>query len=99
MKINRVQTRQAHYVPKHAYRPQPGNMLRDTVSTDAGSVGSIPGHLMPESMFRSQEIIVPELEEEMTGTAQNNFKPVKMLRCIDCDAVVPDTKTEDHICG
>lgn len=98
MRITRVQTSQGHAVPSQAILQQYGPYSRDSVSIEAGSKGPIPRHLLPTEMVWNPEIIVGDPEPEMTGTVQNGFAPVVMLRCIDCNMVVASTKTEDHNC-
>jgi hypothetical protein len=60
----------------------------------------------PRELFKESEIIdnyEPQLAEDGAGfalgsTAQNNFRPVKHLRCSNCLARVPETETQNHVC-
>lgn len=99
MRITRVQTNQGHAVPTRTTMQQYGAYFKDDASVEAGSKGPIPRHLLSPEMTWNPEIIVNAPEPEMTGTAQNGFTPVVMLRCVDCNMVVASTKTEDHICA
>jgi hypothetical protein len=78
----------------------------------AVQVHPVPSHIMdpvgpfPRELFREPEIVddyEPQLAEDGGGfplgsTAQNNFKPVKHLRCSQCFARVLETETQNHIC-
>ena len=85
MKVTKHQAVQVHPVPSHITDP----------------VGPFPREL-----FKEPEIIddyEPQLAEDGAGfalgsTAQNNFRPVKHLRCSNCLARVPETETQNHIC-
>lgn len=75
-------------------------------------VHSVPDHVMdpvgpfPRELFREPKIVddyVPQYSEDGSeflpgSTAQNNFKPVKVLRCGSCLARVPENETSLHIC-
>lgn len=60
----------------------------------------------PSELFREPKIVtdyIPQYSEDgsefqLGATAQNNFKPVKVLRCGVCLARVPEDKTSEHVC-
>lgn len=78
----------------------------------AVQVHPVPSHIMdpvgpfPRELFREADIVddyEPQLAEDGAGfalgsTAQNNFRPVKHLRCSNCLARVPETETQHHVC-
>lgn len=60
----------------------------------------------PRELFDEPEIVYPDPAYSEDGsdflpgaTVQNNFKPVKYLRCIACSARVAENMTDQHICG
>jgi len=60
----------------------------------------------PKELFKEPEIISdyePQYAEDgadfaLGGTVQNNFKPIKYLRCAYCLVRVPENETQDHEC-
>jgi hypothetical protein len=65
----------------------------------------------PQGPFSSELLAEPEIvydyhpaygedgaDHELGSTAQNNFKPVKYLRCSVCMARVIETETSTHVC-
>lgn len=60
----------------------------------------------PREMFAEPEIIYDYAPADdvdgsnlpLGATAQNNYKPVQVLRCGDCLARVLETETELHMC-
>jgi hypothetical protein len=83
--IKTVATFQGHAVPKTVSRPK--------------------GPFPPE-LFREPEVIYdyeqayPEdgSDFEPGATVQNNYQPLKWLRCYDCHAKVREDETEQHDC-
>jgi hypothetical protein len=79
----------------------------------AVQVHPVPDHIVdpvgpfPSSLFKEPEIVdnyAPQYSEDgsdfqLGSTAQNNFKPVKTLRCGSCLARVPENETSEHVCG
>jgi hypothetical protein len=65
-----------------------------------------PSGPFPRELFREPKIITEydsELPEDgsdfPTGsTAQNNFKPTRVMICSQCNDRVLETKTGDHVC-
>lgn len=78
----------------------------------AVQVHPVPDRIMdpigpfPQELFREPEIVdnyLPQYNEDGSdflpgSTAQNNFKPIKILRCGTCLARVPETETALHVC-
>jgi hypothetical protein len=61
----------------------------------------------PRELFREPEII-SDYESQYSedgsefalgGTAQNNYKPPRYLRCSACMARVLETETSEHVCS
>lgn len=84
MRIIRQPTIQVHPVP-------------DRVSAEVGP--------FPQQLFDEPEIIYPDPAYSEDGsnfmpgaTVQNNFKPIKYLRCVLCAERVPESETEHHRC-
>lgn len=85
MRITRVQAKQTHPVP----------------STMQAAQGPFP-----KELFRESEIVSdydPQFNDdglgfELGGTAQNNYKAPKVLRCGTCFARVMENETEQHVC-
>lgn len=85
MRVTRQAAVQVHPVPATVRQPQ-GPFARE--------------------LFKEPEIIYdyePQINEDGTGfepgsTAQNNFKPPKVLRCSQCLARVMENETSTHIC-
>lgn len=82
------------------------------IRTQAVQVHPVPDKITPEygpfpqELFDEPEIFYadPAYSEDGLGfmpgsTVQNNFKPVKYLRCIACSARVLETETSSHVCG
>lgn len=82
------------------------------INHQAVQVHPVPSHItdpvgpFPRELFREPEI-VDEYESQyaedgsqfpLGGTVQNNFKPLRYLRCSRCFARVLETETQDHIC-
>lgn len=85
MRIIRNQAIQVHPVP-------------DRVTAEYGP--------FPRELFGEPEIIYPDPAYNQDGTdfapgatVQNNFKPIKYLRCAVCSERVPEEETSFHICG
>lgn len=60
----------------------------------------------PRELFDEPEIIYPDPAYSEDGsdfapgaTVQNNFKPLKYLRCVVCEARVREDETSSHTCG
>ena len=84
MRIIRQQTIQVHPVP-------------DKVTPEYGP--------FPRELFDEPEIIYsdPAYSEDGSdfapgATVQNNFNPVKYLRCRECSERVPENETQYHVC-
>ena len=84
MRIIRQQTIQVHPVP-------------DRVTPEYGP--------FPRELFDEPEIIYPDGAYEEDGsdfalgaTVQNNYKPIKYLRCVVCSERVAESETSNHIC-
>ena len=85
MKIERIITKQGHPVPRTAHRPN--------------------GPFPPELLEQPRVIYdYPRqgddggLQDELEGTAQNNFKPLRWFKCNVCEDTIPETQLETHIC-
>lgn len=60
----------------------------------------------PRELFDEPDIVVdyePQDNEDgsnfpLGATAQNDFKPIRYLRCSVCLVRVLETKTQDHVC-
>jgi hypothetical protein len=85
MRVTRVRAIQVHPIPERMENPQ-GPFPRD--------------------LFREPEIVSdyePQYNEDGLGfepgsTSQNNYKPLKYLRCKACLERVLETETESHVC-
>jgi hypothetical protein len=78
----------------------------------AVQIHAVPDHVMdpvgpfPRDLFREPEIVdnyIPQYGEDggdfpMGATAQNNYKPIRVLRCGVCLVRVPENETELHVC-
>jgi hypothetical protein len=85
MKVTRYQAVQVHPVPDKVQSPQ----------------GPFPRELFCESEIISD--YEPSYAEdgggfELGGTAQNNYRAPKVLRCASCFARVMENETADHVC-
>jgi hypothetical protein len=86
MKIVRVNAIQAHPVPDRVHAPRGP---------------------FPQELFREPEIVTEYVSEsdetgnnfELGATAQNNFKPEKILRCRSCHEKVLYSQTSSHSCS
>lgn len=85
MRIIRNQAIQVHPVP-------------DKITMERGP--------FPIEMFAEPEIVYPDPAYSEDGSAflpgatvQNNYKPIKYLRCVDCAERVPENETKFHVCG
>lgn len=86
-RIQRVPTKQGHYVPARAHAPN----------------GPFPAELYSSQPVVTDYIPIesggPELPEG--ATAQNNYKPPKpkrWFRCSDCDELLPESALDAHEC-
>ena len=60
----------------------------------------------PRELFDEPDIVVdyePQDNEDgsnfpLVATAQNDFKPIRYLRCSVCLVRVLETETQDHVC-
>lgn len=84
MRIIRQQTIQVHPVP-------------DKVTPEYGP--------FPKELFDEPEIVYadPAYSEDGSdfapgATVQNNFKPIRYLRCRECAERVPEDETQYHVC-
>jgi hypothetical protein len=84
MRVIRQQAIQVHPVP-------------DKITPERGP--------FPRELFDEPEIVYadPAYSEDGTSylpgaTVQNNYKPVKYLRCVVCDSRVLESETSLHIC-
>ena len=85
MKVTRHSAVQVHPVP-------------DKVTSPQGP--------FPRELFREPEIITdyePQYAQDGTGiplggTAQNNYKPPRWMRCGSCMARVLENETDGHVC-
>lgn len=84
MRIIRQQTIQVHQVP-------------DKLTPEYGP--------FPRELFNEPEIVYPDPAYSEDGsdfapgaTVQNNYKPIKYLRCVVCSERVAETETAYHIC-
>jgi len=83
MRIIRHQAKQVHPLP--------------TSVTD-------PKGPFPRELFDEPEIVTNYDTSEyggdipLGGTAQNNYKPPRYLRCSECLVRVLETETDDHVC-
>jgi len=90
MKIINKQAIQVHPVPDKVTAPQ----------------GPFPpeltlGHPLsePDIIYEYEEAYAEDGSEFLPGaTVQNNYKPLRYLRCSVCSARVIETETELHIC-
>ena len=84
MKIERIITRQAHPVPKQAYKPKgpfPPEIFKDPeILTD----------YVPQSDGGGEEMPVG-------STVQNNFQPLNWFKCNGCGAIIPEHQIPDHM--
>ena len=83
--IRQVQTFQGHPVPAYAHNPR--------------------GPFSPELFVKGPvnyeyDQAYPEDGEDFAlgATAQNNFKPLKWYRCVDCSERVREDELEQHEC-
>lgn len=84
MRIIRNQAVQVHPVP-------------DRITAERGP--------FPAEIFDEPEIVYsdPAYSEDGSdfapgATVQNNFNPIKYLRCVVCSARVPENETQYHVC-
>ena len=85
MRVTNKQAIQVHPVPKSAINPK----------------GPFPVELFdePDIVFDYE----PQANEDgsnfpLGATAQNNFNPLRYLRCSVCLVRVLETETQDHVC-
>lgn len=86
MRIIKKQALQAHPVPDRIMEPR----------------GPFPQELLaePEIVYHYEQAMADDGSAFAPGaTVQNNFNPVRYLRCSICLARVMSTETESHICG
>jgi hypothetical protein len=84
-RIQRIQTKQGHPLPKtagYAQGPFPPELYRSQPVIE--EYESITGNGGPE---------IPE-----GGTPQNNFQPLKWFKCKYCDDTIAENKLASHIC-
>ena len=70
------------------------------------SMATAPQGPFPRELFREPQIVTEYDSEQsedganipLGGTAQNNFKPERWLRCATCFSRVLSTETEKHEC-
>lgn len=84
MRIIRQQAIQVHPVP-------------DRITPETGP--------FPRELFDEPEIVyaTPAYSEDGNeflpgSTVQNNYKPIKYLRCVACGTRVPENETALHVC-
>jgi hypothetical protein len=85
VKVTRVRAIQVHSVPERMENPKGP---------------------FPKELFKESEIVLeyePQYNEDGLGfepgsTAQNNYKPLKYLRCKTCLERVIETETDSHVC-
>lgn len=85
MKVERIQAKQAHWVPDAAHAPRgpfdPALFQHEPVIWDYTPQAENGG-----------------VEEPEGGTAQNNYRPPKYFRCKDCTAVIMEKEIPTHDC-
>lgn len=90
MRIINKQAIQVHPVPDRVMSPQ-GPFPPEMTS----------GHSLsePEIVYDYQEAYAEDGSEFLPGaTVQNDYKPLRYLRCSVCSVRVPETETEFHVC-
>ena len=86
MRVERIQTKQAHPVPSKVTSPRgpfPPEILAETrITHDYDRQSDGGGEDLP-----------------LGSTAQNNFKPTRWFSCNDCNVIVSEAQLETHTCG
>lgn len=83
-RIQRIPTKQGHPVPKTTMTQGPFPRELYMSMPVVTEYQGISGNGGPEIPFGS--------------TAQNNFAPLKWVRCMDCNVVLKESDTEAHEC-
>lgn len=59
---------------------------------------SSPRGPFPAELFQEPEVVIEDIDEDTSGTVQDNFGKLKWLRCIDCHERVREDFTDFHVC-
>jgi hypothetical protein len=90
MRIINKQAIQVHPVPDRVTSPQGPFPPELTLGNPLSE---------PDIIYEYEEAYAEDGSEFLPGaTAQNNYKPLRYLRCSVCSARVIETETEAHIC-